>query len=436
MRLNTRLIVTAAICWITVCLMVSGATAATYHVPVPFPTIQAGIDAAALGDTVLVAPGTYMDFETRVQVGGGLWTACVFLKDGVHVRSESGPEVTTIDQSNLIGPSIHGVIARYLASASTSIEGFSLVAPHVGNGVYMWLNENVTVKNCKFRDFDAVLGSGGGMIAVGNATVIDCEFTNCHAAVGGAIWASSGQIELIRCTFRQCSTGAVAIDQPGSLVVTALVEDCRFLDNTAPSGTASLGISRAGGGATVRGCYFENNVNLGTGGGALGIGSGPKTVENCVFVNNGTPSSYGGAIFSFAEPATVRNCTFVGNYKGVAPSVGGSAIVSSRQLVCENNIFLGSLGGGDIGHVGSSLTTSCNVTWDNPQGLGVPLSATDRIIDPQFCNPDAGDFTLRVGSPCLPDDPLGCGLTGAFEQGCGTVSVESKSWGTIKGLYR
>ena len=38
--------------------------------------------------------------------------------------------------------------------------------------------------------------------------------------------------------------------------------------------------------------------------------------------------------------------------------------------------------------------------------------------------------------PCLPTDPSGCGQIGAFGQGCGTISVESTSWGKIKGFYR
>jgi len=57
---------------------------ATIHVPADQPTIQDGIDAAVTGDTVLVAPGTYVeniDFKGKA----------------ITVTSKMGPEVTIID---------------------------------------------------------------------------------------------------------------------------------------------------------------------------------------------------------------------------------------------------------------------------------------------------------------------------------------------------
>ena len=66
-------------------LSTTHAYAATIRVPDDQPTIKAGIDAAAPGDTVLVACGTY--FETRL-----------LLKGGVSLRSETGlPDCVTVD---------------------------------------------------------------------------------------------------------------------------------------------------------------------------------------------------------------------------------------------------------------------------------------------------------------------------------------------------
>lgn len=62
--------------------------AATIHVPEDHLTIQAGIDAAAEGDTVLVACGTYYESELA-------------LPSALTIRSESGdPDCVVIDAEN------------------------------------------------------------------------------------------------------------------------------------------------------------------------------------------------------------------------------------------------------------------------------------------------------------------------------------------------
>jgi len=67
------------------------AVSATIHVPPDQPTIQAGIDVAVGGDTVLVAPGTYVeniDFKGKA----------------ITVTSEQGADVTVIDGGKPIDP--------------------------------------------------------------------------------------------------------------------------------------------------------------------------------------------------------------------------------------------------------------------------------------------------------------------------------------------
>jgi serine protease len=76
-----------------VCLVLASVSAFAgniIHVPANQPTIQAAINAAVNGDTVLVSPGTYVkniDFKGKA----------------ITVKSSNGAKVTIVDGGN-IGP--------------------------------------------------------------------------------------------------------------------------------------------------------------------------------------------------------------------------------------------------------------------------------------------------------------------------------------------
>jgi hypothetical protein len=72
--------------------LVTLASATTILVPSQYPTIQAGINAAVDGDTVLVADGTY--------TGSGNYNMD-FLGKAIVVISENGPELCLIDCDSL-----------------------------------------------------------------------------------------------------------------------------------------------------------------------------------------------------------------------------------------------------------------------------------------------------------------------------------------------
>ncbi len=84
-------------------------SAATFNVPIDYPTIQAGVAAASAGDTVLVAAGSY---------GENL-----VLSSDIVIMSTDGPENTTIDPLNSTNP-----IVTFNAgiTSATELTGFTL----------------------------------------------------------------------------------------------------------------------------------------------------------------------------------------------------------------------------------------------------------------------------------------------------------------------
>ncbi len=89
-------------------------SAVIIHVPGNYSTIQAGVNAANNGDTVLVAPGTYIETVTIQNAA-------------IHLLSSGGADVTTISRSG------SGAYSCLVVSTSSEISGFKISR---GSGYY------------------------------------------------------------------------------------------------------------------------------------------------------------------------------------------------------------------------------------------------------------------------------------------------------------
>jgi predicted outer membrane repeat protein len=433
--------------------------AATHRVPSEYATINTGLDASAYGDTVLVASGTYSEWDVRsVYIGGVsslVVTSIAFLRDGVTLLSEAGPEATILDMTG--APVVEAAwvaLAGALPGVDTRIEGFSLTgAPTGWNGLHIQASGRVNVSSCTFLNLDARPDWSGGGLSVWQTDVeiVDSRFENCHGYIGGAIYIVDSNAWIDGIEVRSCSAaagGGIRASSIGAQNNFALeVRNSRFVGNSTELYGGGAAIMQGGNGfrtsRVVENCYFEGN-HAGGGGGAISMQDFETSlviVGNVFIDNSSAPGSSGGGATVRGTEVEIRNNTF---YECRQDNLlyGGSGILigGATTLALEGNVFAANFGSAPVGLLGDvvAIDSSCNVFWENEGGTiqGAPLDATDRITDPLFCDAEGYDLTVSSLSPCLPVNSLGCGLIGALGQGCGAVSIEPMSWGQIKGAYR
>jgi len=126
-------------CVFTLALILCSTTAfgATIHVPSDHPTIQTAIDAAADGDTVLVADGTYKGKDNKNLDFNG---------KELTLQSENGPLKTIIDCEN----DGRGFYFHNGELEDALVSGFTITNGRVedqGGGIYV-INSAPTITNC------------------------------------------------------------------------------------------------------------------------------------------------------------------------------------------------------------------------------------------------------------------------------------------------
>ncbi len=408
------------------------------HVPAGQPTIQQGLDAAAEGDTVLVAPGTYT---------GSLNTGLDFGGVNICLISESGPDVTIIDCEHSLPRAIW---LRSGEDPSSLIEGFTICN---GSGT----------------------AYGAGMRCLGSSpTIRDCVFTGCYAGgAGGGLCVESDQPILLEdVVFRDNDVwgqGAGVHFWEGS---TATLRRCVFEGNraTPPAGGAGGGLSCLLSTIELEDCVFVSNSASYQGSGAR-IQSSHATLVRCSFVGNSHTPPYGtcegGGLCVSQSDGEARNCTFIENkaYTGGGAFVRGWSPISFSFVGCTFALCGSGLGAGmavegpatavldrtiiafsDYGNAvkcwgEGAFSITCSDFYgstgeDWPPCVADQLGVSGNIsADPLFCDLSARDLTLAENSPCAPIANPVCGLVGAWEVGCAATPVRAISWGAIKGLY-
>jgi len=163
-----------------------GSRPSTKRVPADFPTIQAAINAAVPGDTVLVADGTYIGEEN---------TNIDFLGKPILVTSENGSGETIIDCE--FGS--RGFCIVHNRVKDTELRGFT-----VRNGYLSCIKvlySELRISDCIISNSSTDRGGGGISITESNVSLHNCIIADNFAEYGGGgiFYQNDSQIEIENC---------------------------------------------------------------------------------------------------------------------------------------------------------------------------------------------------------------------------------------------
>lgn len=332
-------------------------------------TIQAAIDAAPAGATVLVSNGVY---STGSVVGAGNLKCRVRIDNNITVKSAE-PHGAVIRGSGVqhLGDLANAV--RCVEIVSGTLDGFILEEgaagaaafdySSLGGGIFFHDASTGIAKNCIVRN---CMAGGGGATYLG--VLYDCVLTN-NVATGTDGGGAMHNGKAYRCLIAHNQT----LDGSGGGIYghpNGVYEDCVIRDNSAVR-SADANISFGGGGVfagTLARCVISNNTVTGfsTGGGG---GTCMSDLTDSVVANNLAESANGGGV----REGTLIRCRISENTVVNGSGGGTSAALLFQCSVVSNSLTVYRSGNG--GGVVEGFAYNTLIAYNRSQSVGGAFAA-------------------------------------------------------------
>ena len=355
---------------------------------------------------VFISTDHYWDFKLGEMKWKG-WKGLVF---GKNTEYSTASILSYMDLKYVYN---FGWNSSYLANCGVLIKGH--------NGLII---ENANIANCSSltsnpsNAYDITMGGAVTCIDSKNVRITNCNFENCKAEHGGAIYAFNSELFIDSCKF--INNGALngTVARIGQCKLTFnhnFVSNNNYFAfvpvNLMVGGTLSVGYSKG----EIIGNIIDGNYSIAAGG--IACGRSKLLISSNIISNNRSEYSSSG-IFSGNDSIVIVNNIINNNKQSplISQWGGGMCISNSPYCYIVNNTIVNNFavegGGGIFLDQSYKVVTKNNIIFNNKPNnyqeykrYELPNSdyifSNNYLNDPHFFNYISNDFNILSGSPCI-----------------------------------